>query len=50
MNKSIYLYEGDWQNGKEVDYSGPKILTPKYYDESQDIIGVLSQKYDRLIL
>ncbi|MFF2287079.1 hypothetical protein [Peribacillus butanolivorans] len=48
LNKSIYLYEGDWQDGNEVDYSGPKILTPKYYDESQDIIGVLSQKYDRL--
>ncbi|MGG4266345.1 hypothetical protein [Peribacillus simplex] len=48
LNKSIYLYEGDLQNGKEVDYSGPKILTPKYFDESHDIFGVLSEKYDRL--
>ncbi|MFE0503520.1 hypothetical protein ACWF7H_00130 [Peribacillus butanolivorans] len=48
MNKSTYLYERDWQNGKEVDYSGPQIFTPKYFDESQDLIGVLSEKYDRL--
>lgn len=48
LAKTIYLYEGDWKNGKEVDYSGPKILTPKFFDESKDLIGVLSEDYDRL--
>lgn len=48
LTKSIYLYEGDWKNGKEVSYSGPKVLTPKFFDENKDLIGVLSEKYDRL--
>ncbi|MGE7120510.1 hypothetical protein ACQKIC_09870 [Peribacillus sp. NPDC046944] len=48
LAKSIYLYEGDWKNGKEVDYSGPKVLAPKFFDESEDLIGVLSENYDRL--
>ena len=48
LTKTIYLYEGDWKNGKEVNYSGPKVLTPKFFDESKGLIGVLSEKYDRL--
>ncbi|MGE7601829.1 hypothetical protein ACQKL5_04900 [Peribacillus sp. NPDC097675] len=48
MTKTIYLYEGDLKNGKEVAYSGPKVLTPKFFDESKALIGVLSEKYDRL--
>lgn len=46
--KTIHLYKGDWKKGKEVEYKGPKLITPKFVDDTEIQIGVLSENYDRL--
>ena len=48
IKKTIHLYDGDWKKGKEVDYTGPQVLTPKFVDYGEVLIGVLSENYDRL--
>ena len=45
---SIFLYKGDWRDNKSVEFSGENRLKPKFIDFNEKIIGVLSEKYDRL--
>lgn len=46
--QSIFLYEGDWQKGKEVDYSGKDNLQYSFIDQQVRTVGVLSENPDRL--
>ncbi|KAB2337475.1 hypothetical protein F7731_07665 [Cytobacillus depressus] len=45
---SIHLYKGDWRNGKKVNFAGEDKIKPKYIDLNEDVIGVLSENFDRL--
>ncbi|GLB59385.1 hypothetical protein [Cytobacillus sp. NCCP-133] len=45
---SLTLYEGNWKNGKKVGFKGEDTLKPKFIDMGSNVIGVLSDKYDRL--
>ncbi|WP_409275641.1 hypothetical protein V1499_09255 [Neobacillus sp. SCS-31] len=47
-SKNIFLFEGSWKNGKEVDFQGPKTLALKYTDQSWKTLGILSEEPDRL--
>ncbi|WP_335870426.1 hypothetical protein [Bacillus sp. 2205SS5-2] len=44
----VYLFDGDWEKGKEVDFSGDKILTPHMVNPNQSITGILSENPDDL--
>jgi hypothetical protein len=45
---SLTLYHGDWKNGKKVSFKGEDTLKPKFIDMNSKVVGVLSEKYDRL--
>lgn len=45
---TIHLYKGDWRDGKAVAYKGDKTIKPKFIDMGDNVIGVLSEQYDRL--
>lgn len=45
---SLALYEGDWKDGKKVSFKGEDTLKPKFVDMNSKVMGVLSEKYDRL--
>ncbi|MCH1625560.1 hypothetical protein [Fredinandcohnia quinoae] len=45
---TIHLYKGSWMNGSEVSFKGDKTFKPKFIDSSDQVIGVLSENYDRL--
>jgi hypothetical protein len=44
----IHLYKGNWKNGNEVTYKGDKAFKPRYIDFNDQVIGVLSENYDRV--
>ncbi|KAF0820334.1 hypothetical protein KIS4809_0914 [Bacillus sp. ZZV12-4809] len=44
----LTLYEGDWKDGKKVSFTGEKTLKPKFIDMATEVIGVLSENYDRV--
>lgn len=44
----LTLYEGDWQDGKKVSFKGENTLKPKFIDMATEVIGVLSENYDRV--
>lgn len=46
--QTIHLYEGSWKNGNEVTFKGEKAFKPRYIDLSDQVIGVLSENYDRV--
>jgi len=43
----ISLYEGNFNQGKEVDFSGAKILAPKYYADNSNVIGTITSNVER---
>ncbi|PLR97311.1 hypothetical protein [Bacillus sp. T33-2] len=45
---AIHLYEGDWQDGKELDFKGEKTIKPRYIDPGEQVMGVLTENFDRL--
>jgi uncharacterized membrane protein YhaH (DUF805 family) len=45
---TIHLYKGDWKKGNEVSFKGENSLKPKYIDPNDQVVGVLSENYDRL--
>lgn len=44
----LTLYEGDWEDGKKVSFKGENTLKPKFVDMATEVIGVLSENYDRV--
>ncbi|MCG7334231.1 hypothetical protein MHZ95_02930 [Sporosarcina sp. ACRSM] len=46
--KTIFLYEGGWRNGKELDHTGDQQLTTNLYSEDTKIIALLTDNIDRL--
>lgn len=44
----LTLYEGDWKDGKKVSFKGENTLKPKFIDTATEVIGVLSENYDRV--
>ncbi|WP_052342799.1 hypothetical protein [Bacillus sp. EB01] len=46
--QEIFLYKGNWQDGKETSFTGSKKLSLKYVDPSWKILGLLSEEPDRL--
>lgn len=44
----IHLYKGDLKNKKKVDFKGENKIRPKYLEQNDAVIGVLSENYDRL--
>jgi hypothetical protein len=46
--QTIHLYEGSWKKGNEVTFKGEKAFKPRYIDNSDQVIGVLSENYDRV--
>lgn len=47
-NSTIHLYKGSWKTGNQVTFQGDKTFKPKYIDPIDQVIGVLSENYDRL--
>jgi uncharacterized membrane protein YhaH (DUF805 family) len=45
---TIHLYKGDWDKGNEVSFKGENSLKPKYIDPNDQVVGILSENYDRL--
>lgn len=45
----IRLFEGDWEEGKEVKLGGNKKFKPSYFPEGRLVLGVLSDSPDALI-
>ncbi|MEH7122893.1 hypothetical protein V7127_06525 [Bacillus sp. JJ1773] len=45
---AIQLYKGEWQKGKTIKFNGDEKIKPKYIDMNENVIGVLSENYDRL--
>lgn len=48
VNQTIFLYEGGWEEGKSIKFSGSKSLKPNYYYADILFIGTLTQNADRL--
>lgn len=46
--QTIHLFEGSWENGKEVTFKGDKRLTPNFIYTNHTTIGLLSENPDRL--
>ena len=46
--QTIHLFEGSWENGKEVKFKGDKRLTPNFIYSNNTTIGLLSENPDRL--
>ncbi|WP_152966796.1 hypothetical protein [Sporosarcina globispora] len=44
----LTLYEGDWKGGNKVNFKGENTLKPKFIDMTTEVIGVLSENYDRV--
>lgn len=44
----IHLYKGDLKDKKKVEFKGENRIRPKYIDQNDTVIGVLSENYDRL--
>lgn len=44
----IHLYEGSWKKGNEVAFKGEKAFKPRYIEFNDQVIGVLSENYDRV--
>ncbi|SOC44938.1 hypothetical protein [Ureibacillus acetophenoni] len=44
----FYFYEGGIESGKEIDYSGDKLVRPSVYDLDTTIIYTLTDNSDRL--
>lgn len=47
MKPIVTLYKGHFQDGKEIEYTGSKTLTPKYYSAGSTIIGTLTSTIER---
>jgi hypothetical protein len=47
-SETIHLFEGSWENGKEVKFKGDKRLTPNFIYSNNTTIGLLSENPDRL--
>lgn len=47
-NQTIFLYEGGWEEGDSVKFSGSKSLKPNYYYGDILFIGTLTENADRL--
>ncbi|MBS4189194.1 hypothetical protein KHA94_03040 [Bacillus sp. FJAT-49705] len=45
---TVQLYKGDWRKGKTVKFKGEDKIKPKYIDMNENVIGVLSENFDRL--
>lgn len=45
---TIQLYKGEWKKGKSIKFNGDDMIKPKYIDMNENVIGVLSENYDRL--
>jgi hypothetical protein len=46
--ETIHLFEGSWEDGKEVKFKGDKRLTPNFIYSNRSTIGLLSENPDRL--
>lgn len=46
--KTIFLYEGGWKDGKELDHTGAQQLTTTLYNEDTKIMALLTNNIDRL--
>jgi hypothetical protein len=46
--QTIHLYEGSWKKGNEVSFKGEKAFKARYIDTNDQVIGVLSENYDRV--
>jgi uncharacterized membrane protein YhaH (DUF805 family) len=46
--QTIHLYEGSWEKGNEVTFKGEKSFKARYIDPNDQVIGVLSENYDRV--
>lgn len=44
----FYFYEGGVESGKEIDYTGDKLIRPSVYDLDTTIIYTLTENSDRL--
>ena len=47
--QSIYLYEGGWEEGEQVEFKGDKNLTPSFFSPSSLFIATLTANPDRLL-
>lgn len=44
----FYLYEGGWENGKEITYKGDKVVRPSFFMGDSVFIFTLTESTDRL--
>ena len=47
-SKSIFFYEGGWQEGKEIDHKGTQQITVAMYHDDTKIITAFTGNIDRL--
>lgn len=47
-NAAFHLYKGSWKNGNKVAFKGDKTFKPRFIDVNDQVVGVLSENYDRL--
>lgn len=47
--RSIYLYEGGWEDGEQVEIKGDKNLAPSFFSPSSLFIATLTENSDRLL-
>lgn len=48
-SRSIFLYEGSWEDGKQIEVKGDKNLTPSFYSPSSLFLATLTENSDRLL-
>lgn len=44
----LSLYKGDWKKGKKIKFTGSDKIKIHHIDMNENVIGVLSENYDRL--
>jgi hypothetical protein len=48
IKQSIFLYEGSWKDDNETAFAGKKVLSLKFVDPEDRVLGLLSEDPDRL--
>lgn len=48
-SRNIFLYEGGWEEGKQIEIKGDKNLSPSFFSPSSLFIATLTENSDRLL-
>lgn len=48
-SRSIFLYEGGWEDGKRINAKGDKNLSPSFFSPSSLFLATLTENSDRLL-